>query len=310
MLNIFFQVIIRSDYNPKLVMVAVIIGNVTNIVLDYLFVVEFNMGLKGASIATGLGPLVAFLFLMLHFVFKKNNIKIVKNFFDREILMEVLKNGSGSSILEFTSGSIIFIFNFILLRVSDSDAVAIYAIVSNIAFVSKSIFAGISQAAQPLISVNYGAKNFDRVKKSVNIALKVSIVTGLFAYLMIILFPEQIMSVFIGQYAHLMERATDILIIYFVSCVFTGINTTLMYYFQSTGNGKIATIIAISRGFILITIGLLIFTPFLGELGVWVSITFAEIVTLICILPIKKRYDKLLIERFDPLNDLTYQVQD
>lgn len=309
MLSMFFQVIIRADYNPKLVMFASISGNIVNIGLDYLFMVHLNMGLRGASIATGVGPIVTLSLLMTHYIFKKNNIRFKKIRFDFEMLLSILKNGSGSCILEFTSGTVIFLFNFALLRVSGSDAVAIYAIISNIAFIGKCLFSGIAQASQPLISVNYGAQNFLRMKKSVSLSLRVSIFVALFTYLMIVLFPEAIMSLFIGNYQHLIPKASKILMIYFVSFVFTGMNTSIMYYFQSTGNAKISSLMSVARGFLLIIIGLLIFSTTLGETGVWITITFAELITFLVAYPLKKRYDTYLVERFNPVNDMTFTME-
>ncbi|MFI3227469.1 MAG: MATE family efflux transporter [Clostridia bacterium] len=308
MLSMFFQVIIRADYNPKLVMGASIVGNLVNIGLDYLFMVELRMGLRGASIATGIGPIITFMLLMTHYIFKKNNIKLRKIRFERDILMSIIKNGSGSCILEFTSGTVIFLFNFALLRVSGSDAVAIYAIVSNIAFIGKCLFSGIAQAAQPLISVNYGAQSFIRMKKSTSLSIRVSIFVAIFSYIMIILFPETIMSIFIGQYEHLISRAGRILIIYFASFVFTGMNTSIMYYFQSTGNAKISSLMSVSRGFLLIIIGLLMFSTTLGEIGVWITITFAEVLTFLVAYPLKRRYDTYLVERYNPVNDMTFTM--
>lgn len=308
MLSLFFQVIIRSDYNPKLVMASAVAGNLVNIGLDYFFIVKLNMGLEGASIATGAGPVVGLSMLMLHYILKKNNIKFKKVRFSKEILLEVIKNGSGSCILEFTSGTVIFLFNFALLRVSGSDAVAIYAIISNLAFITKSIFSGICQAGQPLISVNYGSQNFSRMKKTVSLSMRISIAVSLIIYIAMILFPQPIMSIFIGSYENLMAKASEILIIYFASLVFTGLNTSIMYYFQSTGNAKISAMISLARGFILIVIGLVIFSTTIGEIGIWITITFAEIITFLIAYPLKTRYDTYLIERFNPVNDLTFSV--
>ena len=300
-LNQCMQVIVRADYNPKLVMLAAVLGNVTNIVLDYVFVVELKWGLFGASFATAIGPFVAIFVLSFHYILKKHSTKFIFKCFDKELFKEVFKNGSGTSILEFSSGSVVFFFNFVLLRVSDSDAVAIYAIISNIAYIGKGLFNGVSQAAQPIISVNFGAGNFDRLEKAFKIALRTAIIISVITYALIILFPRQIMSVFIGNYEHLLEESVSILIIYFISLVFTGINTIIMYYFQSTGNSKISSIMSIMRGFVLIIVGLAIFAFSLGEIGVWITISFAEIVTLIGIIPVKKRYDKYLKERCETM---------
>lgn len=187
-------------------------------------------------------------------------------------------------------------FNFVLLRVSGNHAVAVYSIVSNIAYVGKGIFNGISQAAQPLISVNYGAANEKRVKKSLHAALIYAVSFSLLSFLMILIFPEPIVRFFLDG-DELLSMGVFASRVYFISFVFTGINTLLMYFFQSVESIKVTALIAILRGVIFIMIGLLILPYIWGELGVWLTITFAEVMTLIIALPIKKRFDMLLKEK-------------
>ena len=134
------QVLIRTDYNPKIVMAAAICGNVTNIILDWLFVAVFGWGLFGAAAATAIGPLVAAAIWIFHYLLKKNTLKLTKNFFDASLLLRIFKNGVSTFILELSLGCVIVLFNIVLLNVSGQDAVAIFAIISNIAYVGKSIF--------------------------------------------------------------------------------------------------------------------------------------------------------------------------
>lgn len=293
-LNGCLQVIVRADYNPKLVMAAATIGNLCNILFDYIFVGKMGLGLEGAAQATALGPCVSVAILMLHYLCRKNTMHLKLKCFDVTLFGRMLANGLGTFILEFSSGVVIFMFNFVLLRVSGAGAVAVYAIASNIAYVGKGIFNGISQSAQPLISVNYGASNHFRIRKTLNISLYTTIIFSTVVYAVILLFPEQIISLFVSDGADLMKQAVDSIKIYFFSFVFTGVNTAFMYYFQSVENVKMTIFIALSRGFFLIILGLLIFPAILGENGVWLTISFAEIVTLLYVFLRKGRKAKKL----------------
>ena len=98
-LNCTMQVIIRADYNPKLVMVAAVCGNATNILFDWLFVSVFQWGLFGAAAATALGPCVAMSIWIFHYLLKKNTFKFTKHFWDFSLLQRIFKNGVGTFIL-------------------------------------------------------------------------------------------------------------------------------------------------------------------------------------------------------------------
>ena len=294
-LNSTMQVIIRADYNPKLVMLAAVSGNLVNIVFDWLFIGVFNWGMFGGAAATALGPIVAICILSFHYIKKKNTFSLTRNFFEWDILQRIFKNGIGTFILELSLGAVVIFFNIVLLDVSGQDAVAVFAIISNIAYVGKGIFNGISQAAQPIISTNYGARNMTRVKQTLHTALAAGLLFSLFCYLLILLFPEAIVGFFINaEEMYLLDHGVWAAKIYFISFAFTAVNTVLMYYFQSVESTKVTMLIAILRGLIFVLIGLFIFPNFLGELGVWITIIFSEVMALLVALPIKRKIDQQL----------------
>ena len=294
-LNSTMQVIIRADYNPKLVMLAAVSGNLVNIVFDWLFIGVFNWGMFGGAAATALGPIVAICILSFHYIKKKNTFSLTRNFFEWDILQRIFKNGIGTFILELSLGAVVIFFNIVLLDVSGQDAVAVFAIISNIAYVGKGIFNGISQAAQPIISTNYGARNMTRVKQTLHTALAAGLIFSLFCYLLILLFPEAIVGFFINaEEMYLLDHGVWAAKIYFISFAFTAVNTVLMYYFQSVESSKVTMLIAILRGLIFVLIGLFIFPNFLGELGVWITIIFSEVMALLIALPIKRKIDQQL----------------
>lgn len=117
--------------------------------LDYVFTMKLGMGMFGAGLATILGHCVAVLLYLLHFALHQNHLHLTRNFFDPAACVRVLRNGIGSSILELSAGLIVLLFNIALLRVSGEAAVAIFSVLSNIAYVGKGVFNGMAQAAQP-----------------------------------------------------------------------------------------------------------------------------------------------------------------
>lgn len=292
MLSSSLSVIVRSDNNPKLVMVAGTVGNIANIILDYIFVIKMNMGMFGAGLATIIGPCITLSILSLHFIKKYSTVFFTKNFVSSKLFLRMLRNGLGSGVLELSAGFIILMFNITLIKVSGETAVAIFSIISNIGYVGKGIFGGMAQAAQPIISISYGAKWYDRMKLVNKYAMLTALIFSLVVYLLILLFPANIIDFFISSDEQIISMGKTAIILYFLSFPFTGLNTIMMYYFQSIERVKYTTIIAIMRGIVLIYIALILFSKLWGLNGVWISIFVAESITFIIFYPLKLKLDK------------------
>lgn len=288
-------VIIRSDGNPKLVMSACTIGNLVNVILDYVFVITLDMGLFGAGLATIIGPCITIIILCFHFIKKYNNINFTKNFYSVPLLIRLIKNGIGSGVLELSSGFVILIFNIMLINLSGENAVAIFSIISNIGYVCKGIFNGIAQAAQPLISTSYGTNDYKRMTTVNYYASLTALIFSLGVYLLILLFPENIISFFISNNSEIISMGKNAIIIYFLSFPFTGLNTVLMYYFQSIEKVSATTAISLLRGIVIVYISLLILPKFLGINGIWISLFVSEITTFMIFYPLKLNFDKKLL---------------
>lgn len=270
------SILLRSDHNPKLAMMAMMVGNLSNIVLDYVFVIVFQMGIEGASIATAISPVLTIMVASIHFLKKQNTVKFVKEFFDISILKRLFSAGLGSGIMEISAGVVIIVFNAVILSVGDAQALAAYAIITNIAYVMKGLLAGFAQSAQPLISANYGAGNKSMIREVLNISIRSSILFSSFVYLLFLCIPEAIASIFASADTHLIDLAARGIKIYFISLVFMAVNTVMMYYFQSMEEGRASTFIALIKGFVFILIGIVVLVPMFGLDGVWFIVPFAE----------------------------------
>lgn len=153
-----FIVFVRNDREPKLAMYAVIGSNTTNIVLDYVFIYIFNLGMFGAALATSIGQLVALGVLSIHFIKKNNTMHIELGGINLDNIGKVLKNGVPSFLNEISAGFVIFIFNIVIYKFEGDLGVSAYGIITNIVLIFMAVFNGVSQGVQPLISVNFGAK--------------------------------------------------------------------------------------------------------------------------------------------------------
>lgn len=290
MLNNLIICFVRNDGDPKLSMIAMLLGSFSNIILDYVFIFPFKMGMFGAALATGIAPVISLIVLSLHIIKKRNSFKIhrvkphIKAFCDVSLL------GMPSLITEFSSGIVIIIFNGIILGLAGNLGVAAYGIIANIALVVIAIFTGISQGMQPIISKNHGSGNNDNVKKVLRYGITVSIVFALVIYIVSFIFAEPIVSVFNkDQNLELAKTAVDGLRIYFTAFVFVGINVLTATYFSSIDKPRNAFSISLLRGFVVVIPTAFIMSSLFGITGVWLTITFTEIIVLFVSLRMLKK---------------------
>lgn len=288
------SVLLRADNNPKLAMAALMVGNISNIILDYVFVSVFHMGIFGASVATSIAPVLSLIVASFHFILRKNTVHFKLKSFDPKVIGRILSVGIGSGIMELSAGAIIFMFNSAILNLGGEVYLAAYAVITNIAYVFKGLLNGFAQAAQPLISTNFGSGIIKRCSKSLRVCLIYSSVFCIVCYGIITVVPGFIVSFFSNGDTNMEAIASKGMIMYFSSLLFTGINTMLMYFFQSIEQGRKSLLLAVCKGFLFVTLGLWILTSFMGVEGVWYAVLFGEVLTFIIALPMVLRSVKKL----------------
>ncbi|MCI6496710.1 MAG: MATE family efflux transporter [Anaeromassilibacillus sp.] len=288
------SVLLRADNNPKLAMAALLGGNISNIILDYVFVSVFHMGIFGASVATSIAPVLSLIAASFHFILRKNTVHFKLRSFDPKVIGRILSVGIGSGIMELSAGAIIFMFNSAILNLGGEVYLAAYAVITNIAYVFKGLLNGFAQAAQPLISTNFGSGIIKRCSKSLRVCLIYSSIFCIVCYGIITVVPGFIVSFFSNGDTNMEAIASKGMIMYFSSLLFTGINTMLMYFFQSIEQGRKSLFLAVCKGFLLVTLGLWILTSLMGVEGVWYAVLFGEVLTFVIALPMVLRSVKKL----------------
>lgn len=281
--NSILNCFIRNDNNPNLSMIAMVTGSLSNIVLDYVFIFPFEMGMFGAALATCMSPIISILIMSSHWIRKKASLKLVKCKIFVKSLPKTLSLGINSFLTEISNGVIVMVFNFVILALSGNAGVAAYGVVANIAIVAMSIFSGLSQGGQPLLSQNFGQNNTVNIKKILKTLSATAIVLGVTCYLVCFIFSEQIVGAFNRDNdPGLQLMAVKGLKVYFLALPIMGLNIVFSSFFASIAKGGASFLIAILRGIVAVIPSVIIlgFSP-LGMSGVWLSIPCAETITLI-----------------------------
>lgn len=272
---------VRNDNRPRLAMIATVVGGIANIILDYIFIFNFKMGMTGASLATSISSFLSLSILISHFFSKKCSFKFIKFKFTLDRLSRILLNGTASCIIELSSGIVIFVFNIAILNIIGDIGVSSYSIIANISLICTAIFTGIAQAIQPIISINFGANKNDRVKRVKNMALISAGIVGLTFYIVGLTMPNKIVSLFTSETGEIIDITINGIKYYFIGFLVMGFNIVLGSYYQSREFSAISNYISLGRGVIFIIIGLTILPRLFGINGVWLTIIFSEIMTLV-----------------------------
>ena len=270
LLNNILLCFVRNDGAPQLATLAMLGGSFSNIILDYIFMFPLGMGIFGAVLATGLAPIISMLILSPYFIQKNSGFRLVKCKIVAQLRNGIFSSGVPSLITEVSSGVVIIIFNTIILKLQGNVGVAAYGIIANLSFVVISIYTGIAQGLQPLISHNHGVGNQANVKSLLRYGLITLCATSALVYTVVFFGASQITAIFNSEHNQVLQDIAIVgLRIYFTGCLFAGFNIILSVYFTSTEYTRPAHIISVLRGFVIIVPMALFLSTIGGMLGVW-----------------------------------------
>ncbi|EEB36159.1 MATE efflux family protein [Anaerococcus hydrogenalis DSM 7454] len=294
LLNNIMQAFVRNDKNPRLSMIAMISGSISNVILDYIFIFPLNMGIFGAIFATGLAPIISMLIIMPYILKRKNGFHLEKIKLDLESILEIISKGFTAFITEATSGIVMFVFNLLILGISGNLGVAAFGIISVISLVVIAIYTGLSQGIQPIISHYYGKNDKEKLEKILKYGLLTEIFLSLIIYITIY-FGRDLFASFYNEEGNIILQGYAIqgMVLYFLACPFIGINIVTSTFFASTEKVKLSQIISLSRGaIVLVPVAILMAKSFKLN-GVWLSYPISEIlVSLISLFLIWKNLIK------------------
>ncbi|MBQ8254498.1 MAG: MATE family efflux transporter [Clostridia bacterium] len=268
---------LRNDGNPNLATTAVIIGGIFNAVGDYLCVFTLDMGIFGAGLATAIGQYMTVIIMLAHFFRKKNTLKLVKleNAFKK--LKSISVTGFSTAITDLAMGIIGILFNRQIMKHLGSDALAVYGVITMVTAFAQCLAYGIGQAAQPIISQNFGAKKYSRIRECVRYSLYSSAVMGIFWVAVMMLFPNVVLVLFMDPTQAVKEIAPAILRAYGISYILLPFNIFATYYFQSIMQPKISMSASIARGAVISGAMILLLPVILGASSIWYAMLITEI---------------------------------
>lgn len=285
---------LRNDNNPALATKGVIAGGIFNVFGDYFFVFMLDMGIMGAGVATAIGSVISFGVLMSHFFTQKCSLRLVKPSQLFEKLRKIVVTGFSTFFIDVAMGILTILFNRQIMAYLGTNALSIYGIIINISTFAQCCAYSIGQAAQPIISVNYGAGLGGRIKEVLRYSLYTAAFFALFWTALSWFCPKFFVNIFMTPTDEILNIAPQIIRTYGLSFLLLPLNVFSTYYFQALMKPKTAFIVSVARGLVL-SGGLIYLLPAgLGADYIWYAMPVTELIVAVYVVCMIVKYTKTL----------------
>jgi len=268
---------IRAEGKAKFAMYAMMIPSVSNLLLDYIFINVLGYGMHGAAWATTISYVVCVGYILWFFLSKHSELKIRLNHFglDLPILKEIGSLGF-VTLARQAMVSITYLFmNNILYNLGGEVSVTAYAIVGRMLMFAMFPVLGIAQGFLPIAAFNYGARNYSRVRETINTAIKDATILATLVFILLMLFPETITRMFTTDIEVIKQTPSDMRWV-FAATPIIAVQLIGAAYFQAAGKAIPALLLTLTRQGIFFIPLILILPRYFGEIGVWISFPISD----------------------------------
>ena len=270
---------IRNDGAPFLCTLAVVCGGVFNIFGDWFFTFVLDMGLSGAGLATALGQYLSAFILLSYFLRRGKGLRLARPDRVGYRLAQIGSTGFAPFVVEVSFGITVILFNRQIMALAGADELAVFGAVVNCAILFQSLFNGVGQAVQPIVSPNFGAGRGDRVRETCKLALVTAAIMGVLFFALAELLPGGILRLYMDVTPSVMAIGPGILRIYGSSFLLMGINVVASYYLQSLVRTVPSVAISLARGVALPAVLLFLLPAAFSFSAIWWTMPLTELLT-------------------------------
>lgn len=281
MLQNCFQSFLIVAEKPRMGLIISIITGVLNMILDFLFIYVFKMGVFGAAVATGISQLIGGIVPLIYFIKKSETLKLVKTKFELKPILQACANGSSEMVTNISMSLVNMLYNLQLMKYAGSDGVVAYGIIMYVSFIFSGTYMGYSIGSAPIVGYHYGAENKEELKSLLKKSLKLLTVTSIVMTVIGELLAKPLAGIFVSYDANLLDMTTNAIRIFSISYLISGINIFASSFFTALNNGVVSAAISFLRTLIF-QIAMIFILPLIWGLnGIWIAVIFAEVLALI-----------------------------
>lgn len=281
MISYNLEVLVKTDGRPRLALVTVCVGCVTNCVLDYLAIFHWGLGIWGAAAATGVSQLLTCLIYLTHFLGKHTTFHPVRFRMDWKIYRRLLPIGISDGLTELCNGLMIFLFNHTILRCIGTDGLVAYTIIAYANTLVINITMGVSQGSQPLISFQNGRGDGTAIGNLLRYGLRTMCGIAAVCFTVLFLAAPKLVAVYLPEAgAEMLTFATDAFQRYSLCYLPVGFNIYIAGFLTAMERPLPAVSISTGRGLILQGSILLLLAAVLGGSSIWFAPVISEMLCL------------------------------
>lgn len=268
----------RAQGNPKNAMISQLIGAGFNIVFDYILIIQLGMGMKGAAFATIGGQFLSMIWQLCYLCSNRSLIKLDIEHMKLKVkyAIDIIKTGIPAFLMQMANSILNFILNSTLGTYGGDIAISTVGIITSFQTICQMPLTGLMQGQQPLISYNFGAVKYDRVKETLKYAIIGGTIIGLAGFLAVQLFPATIIRLFNSE-TEVVELGTTAIRIWFMFLPLLGAQIMAANYFQCIGKIKVASILNLLRQVLLLIPLILLLAKFFGLEGIFWAVPLADL---------------------------------
>ena len=292
LLNQMLAAFLRNDGAPGLATAAVLAGGVFNVFGDYFFVFTCDMGVFGAGLATAIGSGITFTVMLSHFFSRRCTLRPVRFRNAGTKLRQILTTGFSTFFLDIAMGILTMLFNRQILQGLGTDALAVYGVIVNVSTMVQCCAYSVGQAAQPILSASFGAGKWGRIRAALKYALMAAAFFSAVWTLLVFLFPNGFIRIFMSPTGDILRIAPAILRGYGVSFLLLPLNIFSTYYFQSLMKPRASFSVSVLRGLVLSGALIYALPALLGPGAVWFAMPVTEAVTAVGVCVLIVRYTR------------------
>lgn len=268
---------LRNDSDPGLATFAVVFTSILNVIGDYVLTFTFNMGVYGAALATALSNILSVCIMLSHFFKKSNTLRIVRPIRLIPTIGRILALGFSVFFVDLAMGIMTMLYNKRILQLLSNDALSVFGAIASLTTVVQCCSYSIGQAAQPILSANFGAGKTERIRQVLKYGITTSVIFGAFWMSVTMVLPSTIIQLFMDATDSVLAIAPTILRKYAISYLFAPFTLFATYYFQSILKARTSLGISLSRSLIVGGLMLYILPALFGADSLWFAMPVAEI---------------------------------
>ena len=290
-----FSLYLIAAGKSTLSLICTVAGGVTNIVLDYVLIVLFDLGIQGAAIATGLGYSITAVVGFLVFRRRDSLLHFQKPVFRGGVLLRASTNGLSELATSLVSGITTLLFNLAMLHYVGEDGVAAITIIMYVLMFVSALFIGYSYGVAPMISYCHGEQNHEKLNKLVGFSIRFILGTSILCTVISILATKPLVSIFTQPGSPVYELAITGNRLCSLALLFVGLNVFASGMFTALSNGVVSAVLAFSRSFLFTAASIQLLPVLLGGItGIWLATPVAEVLgavmAAVLLLKYRKRY--------------------